>query len=109
MSGKELIKAYNEMIEAQQKFMETRDDADLINARDAEDNFHELARNVPRLPYPQSEAEEAREKKRREEIENRCFAELAAQWSYKKAKAKSRGCACRNHVKVQKADCQNQA
>ncbi len=109
MKIEEIIKAYNEMEAAQAHFLETKDDGDLIKAREAEHKFHELAESVARLPYPQNEAEEAREKKRREEIENRCFAELAAQWSYKKAKAKSRGCACRNHVKVQKAECQNQA
>lgn len=109
MEREDLIKAYDEMTRAQEKFMQTKLDEDLIRAREAEHRFSDLARDVSRLPYPQNKAEEEREKKRKAMLEESRFAELAAQWSYKKAKAKNRGCACRNHVKVQKAECQNQA
>ena len=71
MKIEEIIKAYNEMEAAQTHFLETKDDGDLIKAREAEHKFHELAESVARLPFPQNEAEQEREQKRREDFCNK--------------------------------------
>ena len=113
MEREDLIKAYDEMTRAQEKFMQTKLDEDLIRAREAEHRFSDLARDVSRLPYPQNEAEEEREKKRKDEMMNERMRALAAMYPIRercrKAKAKTRELSCRNHVKAQKAECQNQA
>ena len=92
MKIEEIIKAYNEMEAAQAHFLETKDDGDLIKAREAENKFHELAESVARLPFPQNEAEQEREQKRRDEICNRNFEMLAKGWSKKPSKPCGKSC-----------------
>lgn len=83
MKIEEIIKAYNEMEAAQAHFLETKDDGDLINARVAEHKFHELAESVARLPFPQNEAEQERERKRREDFCNKLSEIITKGWSKK--------------------------
>lgn len=92
MKIEEIIKAYNEMEAAQAHFLETKDDGDLIKAREAEHKFHELAESVARLPFPQNEAEQEREQKRREEICGKAWKDIASAWSKKPSKPCGKSC-----------------
>ena len=62
----DLIKAYDEMIAAQKKFLQTKRDEDLIKAREAESVFDKVLQKTPRLPLT-----EAEEKERNERISKR--------------------------------------
>lgn len=92
MKIEEIIKAYNEMEAAQVHFLETKDDGDLIKAREAEDKFHELAKSVARLPFPQNEAELEREQKRKDAICDRYFETLKKVLAKKPSKPYGKSC-----------------
>lgn len=104
MKIEEIIKAYNEMEAAQAHFLETKDDGDLIKAREAEHKFHELAESVARLPYPQNEAEQKREQKRREEICNRNFEMLAKGWKPRAKCESSASCSFEKDIEALQKD-----
>ncbi len=57
---KEVIKAYDEMIEAQERFLETKDDSDMETVRKAEAAFDETCRLTRKLSPTQKEIDEKR-------------------------------------------------
>ena len=104
MKIEEIIKAYNEMEAAQAHFLETKDDGDLIKAREAEHKFHELAESVARLPFPQNEAEQEGEQKRREDFCNRNFEMLAKGWKPRAKRESSASCSFEKDIEALQKD-----